>query len=51
MNDTKPFIKFIKNDNVEQMLRKYSEVAIRASFSLYIHKNKERLSDKHIVLL
>ena len=51
MNDTKPFIKFLKSDNVEQMLRKYSEVAIRASFYMYVRKNKERLSDKHIVLL
>ena len=36
-NDTKPFIKFLRElkiDNTEQMLRKCSEVAIRASFYL-----------------
>ena len=46
-NDTKPFIKFLgelKIDNTEQMLRKCSEVPIRASFYLYIRKNKEWLS-------
>ena len=46
-NDTKPFIKFLgelKIDNT--LLRKCSEVAIRASFYLYIRKNKEWLSPK-----
>ena len=48
-NDTKIFIKFVRElkiDNAERMLRKCSEVAIRASFYLYIRKNKEWLSPK-----
>ena len=43
-NDAKPFIKFCKKlkvNNVERMLKKCSEVAIRASFFLNIRKNKE----------
>ena len=48
-NDTKPFIKFLRElkiDYTEQMLRKCSEVAVRASFYFYIRKNKEWLSPK-----
>ena len=48
-NDTKPLIKFLrelKMDSTEQMLRKCSEMAIRASFYLYIHQNKEWPSRK-----
>ena len=48
-NNTKPLIKFlreIKTDDKERMLRKCSEVAIRASFRLNIRKNKEWLSPK-----
>ena len=40
MNDIKPFIKFLRElkiDNTEQMLRKCSEVAIRVSFYLNVH--------------
>ena len=49
LNDTQPFIKFLRElkiDNTEQMLRKCSKVAIRASFYLYICKNKEWLGPK-----
>ena len=48
-NNTKPFSKSLRDlkiDNTERMLRKYSEVAIRASFYLYVCKNKEWLSPK-----
>ena len=47
MDDTKSFIKFLRElkiDNTDQMLRKCNEVAIRASFYLNICKNKEWLS-------
>ena len=43
-NDMKPFIKFCKDlkiNNTDRMLKKCSEVAIRASFFLNIRKNKE----------
>ena len=42
-NNMKPFIKFCKDlkmNNTYRMLRKCSEVAIRASFFLNIRKNK-----------
>ena len=48
-NDTKPFIKFhreLKIHNTERMLRKCSEVTVKASFYLYICKKKEWLSPK-----
>ena len=48
-DDTKPSMKFLRElkiGNIEQMLRKCSEVAIKASFYLYIRKNKEWLSPK-----
>ena len=42
-NEMKPFVKFCKDlkiNNTDRMLRKCSEVAIRASFFLNIRKNK-----------
>ena len=48
-DDLKPFIKFCKDlkiNNTDPMLRKCSEVAIRASFFLNIRKNKEWPSPK-----
>ena len=42
-NDMKPFIKFCKDlkiNNADRLLRKCSEVAIRASFFLNIRKNR-----------
>ena len=43
-NDMKPFIKFCKDlkiNNTDRVMRKWSDVAIRASFFLNIGKNKE----------
>ena len=43
-SDMKPYIKFykvLKINSTDRMLRKSSEVAIRASFFLNIRKNKE----------
>ena len=48
-NDMKPFIEFCKDlkiNNTDRMLRKCSEVAIRASFFLNIRKKKEWPSPK-----
>ena len=49
MIDTKLFIKLLRElklDNTEQMLRKYSEVAMRASFYLNVRKNNKWLGQK-----
>ena len=54
LNDTQPFIKFLRElkiDNTEQMLRKCSKVTIRASFYLYICKNKEWLGPKLLAFI
>ena len=43
-SNTRSFIRFLRElkvDNTERILRKYGEVAIRASFYLHIRKNKE----------
>ena len=48
-NNTNPFIKFLRElkvGNTERMLRQCSEVAIRASFYLNIHKYKKWLCPK-----
>ena len=48
-NGMKPFIKFckdLKRNNTDRMLRKCSEVAMRASFFLNIRRNKEWPSPK-----
>ena len=53
-NDIKPFIKFCKDlkiNNTDRMLRKCSEVAIRASFFLNIRKNKEWPSPKLLTFI
>ena len=54
INDMKPFIKFCKDlkiSNTGRILRKCSEVAIRASFFLNIRKNKEWPSPKLLTFI